>query len=341
MWKLFGDGKHENFRTLLINDLAPHLSSQAFDYWLHKGESTFGRKAKGLYYTGGSRHAINLVHWLGKILGIGKDLKDLSQAATLAEQREIWHRRVRRVLLSQLLTYTVIGTERFLWKALGVPKFQREMIEHDYLQQLDKTASSGSGVKSGQAIWEYGVNTLDPVVNNTLVSEDNHYYLLCLQGKYTQRCHPSYLSPKAHVRLSSESAFDGLRIHTDELCEVMARMAPETLTIAVLMDSMDWFDPQGEEAAKQVRIVNRALKLGGRVLLRSAGLKPWYIETFESLGFSPKRVGARLPPGSCIDRYVSCEMLRGTMLTMSRVNMYASTWICTKIASLSDEPQAG
>ena len=167
------------------------------------------------------------------------------------------------------------------------------------------TSASASAIKSGQAIWEYGVNTLDPVINNTLVSEENHYYLLCLLGHYTRRCHPSYLSPKAHTKLSASHVFDGLRIHTDELCEVMARMAPETLTIAVLMDSMDWFDPKGDEAAKQVRIVNRALKMGGRVLFRSAGLKPWYVETFEAHGFSAKRVGARVPPGSCIDRYVS------------------------------------
>lgn len=301
VWKLFGEGKHDEFRSLLINKLSPHLSSQAFDYWLHKGESTFGPSANGLYYTGGSRHALKLIQWLGRCLGISKDLQDMCSAATLNEQREIWTRRVRRVLLSRLLTYTVIGTERFLWKALGVPKAQREMIEYDHLQQLDKTASA-SGVKSGQAIWEYGVNTLDPVAHNTLISEDNHYYLLCLQGHYTQRCHPAYLSARAHTKLSAGGAFDGLRIHTDELSEVMARMSPGTLTIAVLMDSMDWFDPQSLDAAKQVRIVNRALRMGGRCMFRSAGLRPWYVETFESLGFSAKRVGARFPPGTCIDR---------------------------------------
>ena len=51
-------------------------------------------------------------------------------------------------------------------------------------------------------------------------------------------------------------------------------MQPEALTIAVLMDSMDWFTPTGPEAAEQCRAVNRALKVGGRVLLRSAGLNP-------------------------------------------------------------------
>ncbi|KAF2157148.1 S-adenosyl-L-methionine-dependent methyltransferase [Myriangium duriaei CBS 260.36] len=331
VWKLFGEGLHENFEQLLINELSPHLSSQAFDYWLHKGPKTFSPStSRGLYYTGGSRHAINLVRYLGSLLGITSDLAALCTAPTLAEQREIWTKRVRRVLLSRLLTYTVIGSERFLWKALGVPRAQRDMIESDFLSgqtQADATStparpattettiSPSAGVRSGQAIWEYGVNTLDPVAQHTLLTEDNHYYLLCLQGKYTPRCHPAYLSAKAHAKLSTPGAFDRLRIHTDELVEVMARMAEGTLTIAVLMDSMDWFDPKGKEAEVQVLAVRRALKMGGRVLLRSAGLRPWYVSVFEQKGFSCKRVGARGMKGECVDR----------------VNMYASTWICTKV----------
>ncbi|KAF2487531.1 hypothetical protein BDY17DRAFT_244421 [Neohortaea acidophila] len=336
MWKIFGEGKHENFQQLLLTNLSPHLSSQAFDYWLHVGQSTFSPGGKGLYFTGGSRHALRLISWLGKALGIRKDMSRLSEAQTMNEQREIWSKRVRRVLLSQLLAYFVIGSERFLWKALGVPSEQRAMIENDYQQQLQlakgaKATADGkhqsgldntgsiSALKSGHAIWNYGVQTLDPVVNHTLVSEDNHYYLVCLLGKYTKKCHPTYLGAKAHAKLSQPGALDGLRIHTDELSEVFARMQPESLTIAVLMDSMDWFNPTGPEADAQVKVVNSALKQGGRVLLRSAGLDPWYIRAFESNGFSCKRVAARIPVGTCTDR----------------VNMYASTWICTKVASLA------
>lgn len=199
-WKLFGEGKHENFQTLLLENMSPHLSSHAFDYWLHVGPTTFNPKGKGLYFTGGSRHALRLVAWLGSILGIRNDMRKLCETQTLNEQREIWTRRVRRVLLSQLLAYFVIGSERFLWKALGVPSEQRAMIEEDFMRQADRAefkrhdSTSGKSSKvdqpanispsrSGQAIWNYGVQTLDPVVNQTLVSEDNHYYLLCLLGK--------------------------------------------------------------------------------------------------------------------------------------------------------------
>ena len=47
------------------------------------------------------------------------------------------------------------------------------------------------------------------------------------------RCHPQYLNPKSHAKLSRPNAFDNIRIHTDELQEVIARIAPGTLSHAV------------------------------------------------------------------------------------------------------------
>ncbi|KAL9092611.1 MAG: hypothetical protein Q9165_004415 [Trypethelium subeluteriae] len=326
IWKLFGEGRHEQFRSLLVEKLSPHMSSLAFQFWLHNGERTFVRR--GLYYTGGSRHALNLVKWLFRLLGLTREVERLCAARTLNEQREIWQKSIRRVLLSRILSWTIVGNERWLWKALGVPPAQREMIEHDYLRQSGISENSESeilptaqrGIRSGRAIWEYLVNTLDPLVNTTLVSDDNHYYLLCLQGCYSRRCHPDYLTPKAHTKLSRPNAFDGLRIHTDEMNEVIARMTPSTLTIAVLMDSMDWMDPKSLAAEEQIQKLHRALKVGGRVLIRSSGLSPWYVKKFEEGGFVAKRVAARFP-GSCIDR----------------VNMYASTWLFTKVPEVSRE----
>ena len=51
---------------------------------------------------------------------------------------------------------------------------------------------------------------------------------------YTHRCHPRYLGVKAHSKLSRAGAFDGLRIHTDEINEVIARITPSTLSVAVV-----------------------------------------------------------------------------------------------------------
>jgi len=331
VWKLFGEGVHPSFRNLLITKLSPHMSSLAFQYWLAHGAAAFS--GKGFYYTGGSRHAIALVARLFRLVNLTSEVRRLCNASTMAEQREVWTRSIRRVLLSRLLAWTVISNKGWLWRALGVPENQRAMIEQDYARQNDSRARAPgeeiSNFGSGAAIWNYAVNTLDPVARDTSVADDNHYYHVCLAGHYSRRSHPSYLTPKAHMRLSRPTAFDGLRIHTDEVDEVLARLAPGTLTIAVIMDSMDWFDPGSTAADTQVGKLSNALKAGGRVLLRSAGLTPWYIARFEAAGFACKRVGARIP-GSCIDRLVFVPLLPSVANSMDRVNMYASTWICTK-----------
>ncbi|KAH2918777.1 hypothetical protein KXW73_002929 [Aspergillus fumigatus] len=320
VWKIFGEGKHPEFRELLISRLSAHLSSQAFQYWLEHTHIFTSKYGKGLYETGGSRHAIKMVRYLFKVFGLEGQVKKLCEAQTLAEQREIWPK-IRAVLMSKPLHWAVVSTEWFAWKAAGVPRNQRNMIVDDYFKRLGLTKDMNQGKDiSGRSIWQYVVDTLDPVVNETMISNDNYFYFLCLQGQFSRRCHPTYLSPQAHVKLSSPGAFDGLRIHTDEINEVIKRITPRSLTIAVIMDSMDWFDPEGTEASIQAQKLNHALKMDGRILLRSASIEPWYIKQFEENGFTARRVGARFP-GSCIDR----------------VNMYASTWICTKTKEL-DRP---
>ncbi|KAL3488713.1 hypothetical protein BJX62DRAFT_253080 [Aspergillus germanicus] len=322
VWKIFGEGKHPDFRNLLVSRLSPHLSSQAFQYWLEHSHVFTSASGRGLYETGGSRHAIKMVRYLFKIFGLEGQVKKLCEAQTLAEQRKVWPR-IRSVLMSKPLHWAVVSTEWFAWKAAGVPRNQRNMIVDDYFKRngLTKEMNNAKDI-SGKSIWEYVVDTLDPVIQETMISNDNYFYFLCLQGQFSRRCHPAYLSPQAHVKLASPGAFDGLRIHTDEINEVIGRITPRSLTIAVIMDSMDWFDPEGADAAAQARKFNHALKMDGRILLRSASIEPWYIKNFEENGFTARRVGARFP-GSCIDR----------------VNMYASTWICTKTRELERPTQ--
>jgi betaine lipid synthase len=302
-WKIFGLGRHPGFRSLLISRLSPHLSSRAFQYWLDNANTFTKKSGKGLYETGGSRHAIQIFRVMMTLLGLRAEVLAVLEAKTLNEQRELWNQKIRPILMSRIFSYLIVSQETFLWAALGVPRNQLVMLENDYANSESQLTTDGKHRPKGRgaAVWDYMVQTLDPVVNTTLIGEDNPYYLVCLQGKYSQRCQPTYLSPRAHQKLSRADAFDGLRIHTDEIDEVVARITPGTLTVAVIMDSMDWFEPGAPAAGAQIEKLNRALKLGGRVLLRSAGLTPWYVKEFEGLGFQPKRVGARIN-GSCIDR---------------------------------------
>ncbi|TPX17034.1 uncharacterized protein E0L32_012311 [Thyridium curvatum] len=317
-WKIFGDGKHPDFLFLLINKLSPHLSSRAFQYWLSNVHIFTKTSGGGLYDTGGSKHAIRVFAWIARIFGCRQAVNEILTAKTLNEQREIWRTKIRPALLSRIVSGFVVSQESFLWAALGVPKHQLAMIEADHAKSEAVCGPNPTAKNTrSHAIWHYMVNTLDPVVEETHVAADNPYYYVCLAGKFSRQCHPDYLSPRAHAKLSRPGALDGLRIHTDEIDEVIARLQPGSLTAAVVMDSMDWFDPGSRMAAQQIGKLNRALRMGGRVLLRSSARVPWYIKEFESLGFSARQAGDR-EPGRCIDR----------------VNMYASCWLCTKVGNL-------
>ncbi|KAH7027539.1 uncharacterized protein B0I36DRAFT_364730 [Microdochium trichocladiopsis] len=312
-WKIFGEGKHPEFRSLLLQKMSPHLSSRAFQYW-YNNSHIFTKLKGGLYDTGGSKHAIRIFAWITFVFGCRRAVKELLAAKTLNEQREIWRNKIRPALLSRLVSKFVVSQESFLWTALGVPKNQLAILEADHAVSPAVCGENPTAKNTrSHAIWEYMVNTLDPMMEQTHIGTDNPYYYVCAEGKFSPRCHLDYLSRQAHAKLSQPGAFDGLRIHTDELEEVIARIAPGTLTVAVVMDSMDWFDPGSTAATTQICKLNRALKIGGRVMCRSSGLKPWYLKEFEKYGFVAKCHGSR-ENGACIDR----------------VNMYASCWIMTK-----------
>lgn len=180
-WKLFGEGRHPNFRELLLNKLSPYLSSRAFQYWLDNTSAFTSRG--GLYETGGSRIAVKLSKWLFRLLGLSGEVRRLCSAKTLREQRAIWRTRLRPVVLSKYLSYLVVANSQFLWRALGVPANQRDMITDD---GIAASVASGGAFSAKEAMWKYVVNTLDPVVENTLLKDSNYFYRLCLMGRYSE-----------------------------------------------------------------------------------------------------------------------------------------------------------
>ena len=183
-WKLFGEGRLPGFKDVLLNKLSPHLTSQALQFWLNQ-ESIFSSR-HGLYEYGGSGRAMKLIRWLLRALGLRGTMKKFCSAKTLNEQREIWPK-LRRVLLNRSLHWMFVGSQ-FLWKAAGVPPNQAAMITRDHHNEesLDPVKLGIPG-NTGEAMWQYICNTLDPVARDTLISDDNFYYLLTLCGHYTRR----------------------------------------------------------------------------------------------------------------------------------------------------------
>lgn len=236
------------------------MSGHALQYWLnHTQVFTSGQ---GLYESGGSGLAIKVVRWLFKFFGLTSKVRTFCNVETLNEQREMWPQ-IRRVLMSSPLHWAVIRTEWWAWKAGGVPPAQRQLIQDDYSAACGQPMTKTIG---GQAMWDYVVNTvgrrfpsrmLDRLLTDhsstlwlgihysatTITStrfaskgntRESRYKTPAGSLSYTHRCHPRYLGVKAHSKLSRAGAFDGLRIHTDEINEVIARITPSTLSVAVV-----------------------------------------------------------------------------------------------------------
>ncbi|KAG7860306.1 hypothetical protein KL939_001792 [Ogataea angusta] len=296
VWKMFGLGKIEGFRELLVTKMAPHMSSNAFQYWYANGEKTFDVNGRGLYDTGFSKWALRMARYVFKICGVTSEVEDLCAATTIEEQKRIWDEDIKPTLFNPIVSKLLVGNPIFLWKALGVPANQAAMM--------------------GPSVVKYVTDTLDPVVSRSLISSDNYFYYLALMGRYSEQNCPDYLTRSAYKTFSAKnSPLDNTRLHTDYLNDVFARLTKKSLTVAVIMDHMDWFDPVGTEAEEEIAALDEALAPGGRVLLRSASTQPWYIKNFENRGYI-------------------CEAaaMRESGLSIDRINMYASTWLCIKPA---------
>jgi len=364
IWKMFSEGTHPNFRSLLIHHLSAHLSSNAFQFWLSH-TSTFAPNTRGLYASsGGSRHAITLCRWLFRLTRLTQKVKTVCSVSTLAEQRDLWFGSLRPVLLSWPLHMALVSTDWWCWKAAGVPPEQRQLIVNDYEANLtpDQRRKMTRRQMTGEAIFKFLGDTLDPVVNHTLLSRENYFYHLVLQGKYTKQCAPRWLGEREHRRLSRDNArlLDGLRIHTDEFLEVIKRMRGGSVSAMIVMDSMDWLEvpdlntvkrvkffdrkskrdhndrarsrsksrsTEGTNAAQaQIDAIHRVLRVGGKVLLRSAALRPWYVDLFERM--EDEETGQKLWGVKCMGR-------REGGRCIDRVNMYASCWLLVKMGDVT------
>ncbi|CEJ01538.1 hypothetical protein RMCBS344292_15562 [Rhizopus microsporus] len=292
-WRMFGDGYNPRFSVLLHETLSPHLSSYAFQYWSHHSDR-FNHK---FYKTGYSGLALSILEWWIRMQGLGDAVDAMVSADTIKEQKSIWENTIKPAIFSPMIQ-KVLHNPMFMWNALGVPINQMNMF-------LKETTCQ-----------EYIENTLDPIPSHSLFKDDQYFYYLCLKQRYSHTSCPSYLTKEGFNTLKTSGALNAFRLHTESILDALKGMSNDYLTRLVVMDHMDWFDPNGcQELENEIMEMKRVLQPGGQVYWRSAGTRPWYNELFMKYGFTVEPLAIRRP-GQVIDR----------------VNMYASFYRATKIA---------
>ncbi|WVR08104.1 hypothetical protein IAU60_005150 [Kwoniella sp. DSM 27419] len=320
-WLIFGEGRHPDFKKLLTTKLSPYLSSHAYAYWLTHANQF----SRNFYFRGYSGWALRLAQIAFFVSGVRGDVKKLCKASSVEEQERIWRKRIRPVFLGRIMVKMFLGNPMFNWHALGVP-----------MNQMNCFLQDGS-------VEDYVTATLDPIPKLTTLKDDNYFFFLCLNGRYTRSSCPSYLKPEGFRALKNGRASDAFKLHTDTILNVLRGLPDGSLTKVIVMDSMDWFDPipaskplppsssgaldtsdaSPEKALEHLRSeldyeileMHRVLAIGGVAVWRSASKRPWYIQRFQAAGFDVQPIDIR-ENGQAIDR----------------VNMYASFWKAEKVA---------
>ncbi|PKI85240.1 hypothetical protein MVES1_000948 [Malassezia vespertilionis] len=312
-WNMFGHGKIDNFPDLLDGVISPYLSSHAYQFW-RMNNSSFDR---AFYFRGYSGHALRLAKIAFRLMGVRKDVDRMCTTDTLEEQKKMWDTKVRKTIINETLIRLFLSNPAFLWNALGVP-----------VNQINIFKEEGS-------VQQFAIDTLDPIPSRALLSNDNYHYRLCLMGNYTKESCPLYLKKKAFEQLKADNsaALDSFRLHTDSIVNVLRGLQDHSLTRAILMDHMDWFDPippsrplpslehardDNEKSIsdldREVVELARVISPGGAVFWRSAAKHPWYAQRFEAGGF-------RVTP----------LQIRGTDRAIDNVNMYASFYKAERV----------
>jgi betaine lipid synthase len=293
-WKLFGTGKYENFNEFLDMKLSANLSAPAYRFW-KRNASTF--ENKGLYNTGHSGSAIKFARFVFKLFGVSENVKAFCNAKTSVESWKLWSESLKPALFNRFIVNVIFNTRHFMWKALGVPEKQMEMLLNEFDGDLYKCVS----------------DTLDPIGKNGIIPRNNYFYYCCLMSEYSQNCCPEYLKRSNYESLQKALNVKNLRIHTSKIIDVLKSGGPsgKKFSKVVIMDHMDWFNK--ELAQEEIDALWDAVEDSGKIFWRSAESLPWYNALFKKRGFQVNQLAIR-KSGDMIDR----------------VNMYLSFNVATK-----------
>ena len=261
-WQLFGEGTDETFREYLNNFLRPFLNENTKQFWARKSWYF----DQGLYFQGSMGKIVKLFKLLRiynivcKNQKITKDKNENENEKVISIYDYLEYSYVKSWLYFYQCIISIFcmfcGNSFFMWNIFGVPNKQLNMII-----QHDKRYLS-----------EYVLTSVNNVIEHTDIINDNHYYYLVLNGKFTHKNCPDYLKEENYNKLKTR--VDDLINVNDSFLNVLNEREYNKI---ILMDHLDWVD---EKYVKNITSIlkNKMSLNNGVAILRSASIYPWYID---------------------------------------------------------------
>ena len=254
----FGRGYHPNFRALYLEQLRDALDPFARGFWDRRVD-WFGNPRGSFYFHGLSGTvARGFRGYLQLRPRLAAGICELFETRSLEQQREIYDKRVEPLIWGSAINWAL--SRQFTMSMLGVPHPQRKEVQTQH----------------ERGVAGFVRDAIDYVFRHVPVWT-NYFWMVYVQGHYTENCCPEYLKPENFARLRDGLA-DRICVHTKSVQGFLDSHDGQ-ISRFVLLDHMDWlsdrFFPLLE--AEWQAIVQRAAS-GARVIWRSGGLATNFLD---------------------------------------------------------------
>ncbi len=258
---IFGKGWHGEFNLLYRACLRPQLSPYAQTFW-DRNQNWFtapgGRNT--FYHYGLSGFVARAFRtYLSLRPRLRDGLHQLVLARNLDDQRNIYEDHVAPAMWTRPFKWAL--GRQFTMSLLGVPHPQRKEVQNQH--------PGGVPGFIREAI-EFVVRDL-PIWTN-------YFWMVYLQGQYTQDNCPEYLKRENFGALKS-GLVDRISVSTETVTQFLQR-TEERISRFVLLDHMDWMSTYHPAALNEEwdAILDRATD-DARLIFRSAHASPSYLDS--------------------------------------------------------------
>lgn len=256
-FEIFGRGRLGAFERLYHDSLRGELSPTSKEFWDKRAGFFSGNgRSSSFYYRGTSgAFARAMRAYIDRKPVLRAAIDDLFQAESIQQQSAIYES-VRPHFWTKMIRW-ILGRDSTM-ALLGVPRAQRQHVEHHY---------PGGIAKFIEDCVEY--------VFAKLPLHDNYFWRLYVYGQYTLDCCPEYLK-ESNFQLLKNGLVNSISTHTCTVTEFL-RQYDSQISKFVLLDHMDWLNTAArlpllteewqsivDHAADDTRIIWRSGGLDGR-----------------------------------------------------------------------------
>lgn len=258
LFKMFGEGVHQQANDFYKSSLRPTLPDYAQEYWDKNISFFIGKGVRKSFYW---HSTSGLFAWtFSRFLKFQKKSHKLAtrlfQAQNMEEQREIYSE-LEHKLFNNFVKWAM--SQQITMTMLGVPDSQKQLLKPD-------TEGVGFVEKSMRQVF------------TQLPISDNYFWQLYFHGKYTPNCTPNYLKTSNFETLKKQ--MPTIKTHNATITDFL-QQNPSAYSHYVLLDHQDWLAAHNRPALEEEwRAILDNSREGTRILLRSAAYEVDFFPDF-------------------------------------------------------------